>query len=914
MKLRSVISGGLLSLALIFSITGPCLAEDPVTAAGWVEQGKQNLINNGNLSGAHSDFQQALILEPNHPQANFWRAITLVSMTIQDQGVVDTLNAFGITNNPAEGDPRPLVPGDLNDIMALGESVSLPESGLDDNSPTLTDVQTLLDSVLLPNIISALNDHIQKISDNTEYSDTITIDEETLTIGYAEVKALEAGLNALAGFINLLCAYNTDNFDIDSFYNSVDSGSTPAINDILNNYPNILTLKDAERLTDAKGYMQSAVEGGLTVIDLLNTRGDDGEYFLGLDPEDQDTTQIVTDNLEALQQSLDEGISFDLSAPADTFPQMDDFYSNVAFNFSSLFDSPKNIRALLPEFDANNEILKSSFPDPTMAGLFPDMTQEDLNHFIGVGPEYNQISVDWNSSPAPQIILSWEMDESADFNSYRIARTTTPDDNSSWQWICDPITDASITTLQDADIDEEANNIYYYRLYAYYNSGAESTYSNTGVAILAMYIDIDSISSEEDGTKDNPFKSISGVINDFELRGAKLRVAQGEYNESTRTGLWFDSESSVILEGGYESANWTRDVNAYMTNINAAGLEGSVISIPSNSTIDGFIITGALNDQGFPGTGIDIYQRSSVTIKNCMVISNQIGIAVSDSSGVSIEHCIIGDNSQCGLNVYNTQNMSITDSFIVGNINTGINCGGASSDVSLYNNVIAKNTGTGVNAVSISKLTIVNNTVAHNDSDGPVVFANGIYYSGIADLTIANNTVFANNNYGILGDGTAGTITANNSYGNGDGNFTNCGTAEGSDDNTCQDPLFLDPDNVAGDDNTPWTSDDGYMLTSNSPCIDKGGDSLPESITEDIIGNNRISGNSVDMGAYEYQQEDDDYEPILTADIDGNGIKDLVMDFGQDSSSAKTGLWVRYNNSASWKHIALDSVYEMLAS
>lgn len=51
------------------------------------------------------------------------------------------------------------------------------------------------------------------------------------------------------------------------------------------------------------------------------------------------------------------------------------------------------------------------------------------------------------------------------------------------------------------------------------------------------------------------------------------------------------------------------------------------------------------------------------------------------------------------------------------------------------------------------------------------------------------------------------------------------------------------------------SSDDYLTLRAGSPCINAGDNSaVPSGITTDLAGNPRISGSTVDMGAYEYQQ------------------------------------------------------------
>ncbi|MFO7809961.1 MAG: T9SS type A sorting domain-containing protein, partial [Candidatus Delongbacteria bacterium] len=62
--------------------------------------------------------------------------------------------------------------------------------------------------------------------------------------------------------------------------------------------------------------------------------------------------------------------------------------------------------------------------------------------------------------------------------------------------------------------------------------------------------------------------------------------------------------------------------------------------------------------------------------------------------------------------------------------------------------------------------------------------------------------------------------------------------------NIDSDPLFLDE----------WNGD--YFLTENSPCINAGTESIPDSISfpeYDLAGNMRIYGATIDIGAYEWQ-------------------------------------------------------------
>ncbi len=124
-----------------------------------------------------------------------------------------------------------------------------------------------------------------------------------------------------------------------------------------------------------------------------------------------------------------------------------------------------------------------------------------------------------------------------------------------------------------------------------------------------------------------------------------------------------------------------------------------------------------------------------------------------------------------------------------------------------------------------TSFTIISSTVISN-------VGLGIYSEKGVDLY--NCIVYNNSVNDILIDSIGSIYTKNNLVGisnvdlRGNGNILNT------------DPLFV--------------GNEDYRLQVNSPAIDAGDKSfLPDTILTDLLGNPRITGSSIDIGAYEYQ-------------------------------------------------------------
>ncbi len=208
-----------------------------------------------------------------------------------------------------------------------------------------------------------------------------------------------------------------------------------------------------------------------------------------------------------------------------------------------------------------------------------------------------------------------------------------------------------------------------------------------------------------------------------------------------------------------------------------------------------------------------------------------------------------GDTSDDGGGIYNTANLTINNSRIIGNV-AGGNGGGIANDNGgelTINNVVLSGNHAGIRGGGINShggTTVVNSTVVGNSS---AAIGGGIL-RGDGDLTV-NNSIVALNDALVIFDISASAVMSSSLVG--------------------VNPGFVREPWV-GDDFEWGTEDDDYgdlRLLESSPAVN-GGDEflLPmdafdldgdgdvgEFLPIDLDGGRRISGGRVDIGAYELQ-------------------------------------------------------------
>jgi hypothetical protein len=159
-----------------------------------------------------------------------------------------------------------------------------------------------------------------------------------------------------------------------------------------------------------------------------------------------------------------------------------------------------------------------------------------------------------------------------------------------------------------------------------------------------------------------------------------------------------------------------------------------------------------------------------------------------------------------------------------------------SQPITITNNIVENNTGSGIRAINIKDVRIINNTIVGSGYRGVEVFNWPITSTVPFTFTMFNNIVINNGGCGINSENDANLLVDYNDIYEHSSNY--CGFASPGVHDISADPRFVDP--VISD----------YHLLPGSPAINAGDNSIAPAY--DFDGVSRPQSRYVDMGAFEF--------------------------------------------------------------
>lgn len=310
----------------------------------------------------------------------------------------------------------------------------------------------------------------------------------------------------------------------------------------------------------------------------------------------------------------------------------------------------------------------------------------------------------------------------------------------------------------------------------------------------------------------------------FTLTNGACRHSGNVLQEESGGGAWCEGSGAIIsncvLAGntapGYGGGAFQGTLVYCVFTNNNGGFGGAACS---NILINCMLTKNIANQQNYNSGGGAFY----CTLSNCLVVGNVCngGRGGGGAYFSTLTACVISNNATVGGNGGGVCFGLINNCLISSNRASSFGGGACSNTLNncVVKNNLANTSGGGTYFSTLLNCTVVSNTASLSGA--------GIYGGALTNCILYYNFSLKSPNF--LNDFTS-TISYCDTTPlatNGVGNITN-------------EPIFV---NLAAGD---------FHLQSNSPCINSGNNAYVTA-TNDLDGNPRISGGTVDIGAYEFQ-------------------------------------------------------------
>jgi hypothetical protein len=331
------------------------------------------------MGEANAYFEDALDADPNHCGAQVMAAVTRLVMVLQDPELGQILEGLF----PAVEGDRP--GGSLFRVLQSPDVIGAAERlrGMERDGMPFSDLQDYIESEAIPALAYADD----KMADFEDQDCVVVLEIEVeaarpvieVEIDATDVYLLNAALDAVQTALYVAVSYNVD----------VEDGQT--LQELVDEDPDFLSLRSGNSMPAALGELTELYEhlGAGAASMAAETDPQDTDIFTNTDDEGYvalgagfaDTLAMIADEIAAgLTSGLTVNPHDDLDESA---PDMD-----ILIDIAEMFTDPLDpITDYFPAHtwpDSNRMELTDpvDFPDPTMSGITPDMTDQRWGQLI----------------------------------------------------------------------------------------------------------------------------------------------------------------------------------------------------------------------------------------------------------------------------------------------------------------------------------------------------------------------------------------------------------------------------------------------------------------------------------------------------------------------------------------------------
>jgi len=350
------------------------LAEDAVSVTVFsevnqlIQLGKEAILNRDILS-AHGYFAQALDVEPNNLEANFYYAITRLGiLPMTNVAIFNLSQDMGLT-----GLDGPLTRADLDPFNFNAQ----PPEGIQDfdlvhSFPNGERFREAIRYEIIPEMEGSL-ENLNLVLGDEDFVSYLQIENpftgtENIEIDFGDIALLKSTICVIKAKAH---EFLVRNFDTDLAYLSslfIQGTLTPRY--VLEQYPQLLRVEDTPQSVSARDAFVLAINNYIEGVNFIAAETDDqSDDLISIShaPEYQEQAVLFAEQISDLKKSL-------ISQPDSEFSMKFSQFINLGYFYANPFD----LRRVL-DFDSANYFLLSNFL-PQTEYMLENLSNADVNY------------------------------------------------------------------------------------------------------------------------------------------------------------------------------------------------------------------------------------------------------------------------------------------------------------------------------------------------------------------------------------------------------------------------------------------------------------------------------------------------------------------------------------------------------